>query len=1197
MSDVRGRELRPRVTRKPSPGLAARMKLLEQDAEKRRNGTITGDAAAAAKMEIARSGAKNKDGFSNDEGEGGSAKGNALNGCSSGGAITNIIHTYNSQPAALTATHLVAQPATNGAAKTRISDRKLVPIATEEDPSKHVASSPAQLNKHYPHTHSLNSPSALPILELPRSDNDGSDGEVEETYIAEPTCVTDEHDLRGETQTLDPELIQQQEDNLNQQPEESQSKEPQPEDLQSGEPHFEEPHLEEPQPEEPQPEVPQSEEPQSEPIQSEDQGGVIEDQVGLEQESIEEKLHETDQHAAITHGHIPELRLPEDDTVPGGQEMENEMQSDNQEGDVVAQVTSTTDAGDGQGDTMVAPERPVTPEPPEAHQPETSNSTETPSAAPPFDPTPFTSGTGLQRRSSVYSLSRISFSAQLSRLTSLALPLSSEFSERIKKMETSVEVSGAITASARQILRWIDTAKTVLKGLDSEDDVEWAAQGKKSLVEVDIAVGKFSNLMKVYVAAIDELQERADAPSIGADIFKDVVKTMEIILDGWNEVQDLLKGVKEQVETAMEWKELWTTILQDIQAEIEACQTIVFEIEEKRHRALMEEGGTNAGMDIDTLATIVEDPREKMNVQASEEDSSLLKLFARMQPLRASLDFLPMRISSFQGRAEGIFPSACEDLELRRKSLEQNWRKLNTDAEEMRRELGEDKWVAIFRNAGKQATHMIDSVERSLKKLKDAVNHFHEGADMSADSGINKKVEAYEAKRVHYGMRSLITFLFLANSYSSFYITGPAIQRVLAIIDKGVADRLTVNGEILRLHAAMHKRWKHIEQEMATTDEVLTELNLHASQQALRDSVSTIMSMDARSPNSMMQTPGSSPASSIVLSSPAHTAKSGVTVQRRSESAAGQYAKVSRGALGPNSATGGTARPKLSGGRAASNSFNHHILSPTSSRGPSPSPHSPRISVYHTPRRSSAASARSTSSLDNRPKWNISVNTNGLDTGHNFKPLSLTTPSEHRGTSRSNTPGIQTRIPLPSPCPPRYGPNPGQNSSLNPVLHSPTYKYSGITGSKRASIYGASGFFRSPYGSPRSVSGTSSQGGLDIPHRPELRSQQSMTNLSGMYHNSARRPSINSHLGDDQVSNATTSAVRHVRPASAMAGGKRSSMIPRPRSPSVQSASGAANTTNGDSMSGIASGRASRAKRMSMPSKSYQAQDSKPKWK
>jgi len=397
---------------------------------------------------------------------------------------------------------------------------------------------------------------------------------------------------------------------------------------------------------------------------------------------------------------------------------------------------------------------------------------------------------------------------------------------------------------------------------------------------------------------------------------------------------------------------------------------------------------------------------------------------------------------------------------------------------------------------------------------------------------------------------------------------------------------------------------------MGITDEVLHELNLHASQQALRDSVSTIVSMDARSPNSMMHTPGSSPASSIVLSSPANTAKSSATVQRRSESAAGQYAKVSRGALGPSSATSGTPRSKLPSGRTNSNTFGN-ILSPTSSRGASPSPNSQRVSVYHIPspgnsRRPSAASIRSTSSLDNRPRWNISVNTNDLDTGHHFKPLSLTTPSEYRKTPRSNTlstPGTKTRIPIPSPL--RYGPTPtpGQSPSFNPIMSSPTYKYSQNTGSKRTSIYGASGFIKSPMASPRSVSGSSSQGGLDVPMRPELRPRQSIPNLAGMYNRSGRRPSVSSYQGDDQMSNATTSAVRHVRPASAMASARRTTMQLRPRPPSAQSTSDATSAANGihrgDTGSPPASGRVSRAKRMSMPPKPLmqQAEDNKPKWR
>ena len=686
--------------------------MLEADAEKRRLG-IVGDAAAAAKMEIARSGPKNKDGFSTDnltivdEGMEGGVRSNGVGGCN-GGAITSIIHTYNSQPAALT-----APPSTNGAVGARNSDGKRVAIATEpsskHDPKK-SSSTKAKRTQH------IEKRLPLPTQEECIPDH------VEASNIAvEP--VTDEHDIDGnipEDDTDNTTLPQTQGD----QP---------PDELPEPEPEF---------------------------VQQEIYGEATDYQIQLEKYLKEEGDEIEEQEVKVVEQR--EVQQMEDDKVIEHQTQEGEGTEEvaRPEEPVIIQVPSAAEVSQELCNTMApSSDRPITPESPDSFRPDTANSTmssETQSGTS-FDPTPFITGNGLSRRASVFSLSRISFSAQLSRLTTLALPLSSEFSERIKRVETSTEVTNAISASAEQILRWIDTAKTVLKGLDAEDDVEWAAQGKKSLAEVDVAVGKFSNLVKVYVSAIDELQERDDSPSVSADIFKDVVETMEIILYGWKEVEELLRGVKGQVETAMEWNELWTTILQDIQAEIEACQTIVFEIEEKRHRSLMEENVTSSRMDIDALATIVEDSPRKVNGQPpSEEDASLLKLFARMQPLRASLDFLPMRLASFQSRAEGVFPSACEDLESRRKLLEKKWQKLNGDAEEMKRELGEDKWVAIFRNAGKQATQMIDSVDRSLKKLKDAVNHFKDGHDLSTDSGIHKKVEAYEAKRVHYGKQSLL---------------------------------------------------------------------------------------------------------------------------------------------------------------------------------------------------------------------------------------------------------------------------------------------------------------------------------------------------------------------------------------------------------------------------------------------------------
>lgn len=372
---------------------------------------------------------------------------------------------------------------------------------------------------------------------------------------------------------------------------------------------------------------------------------------------------------------------------------------------------------------------------------------------------------GLQRRSSVFSLSRISFAAQLSRLTSLSVPLSEELSERISQLSTARGMCDALTGAGQQIGRWIDTATKVLKGLDAEDDVEWAAQGKESLQEVDVAVDRFSNLMNVYVEFIDELQRRPDCGDADQDMLVEILEAMEPTLLGWSRVRELLKGVKLQVETALEWNELWTTVLQEIQVELEACQTLVFEMEEKRHINMMEDHADS--VDIDTLETIMEDTpgpsfpvvslqNGKSATETEAENRALMGLFARMQPLRASLDFLPMRIQSFQFRAEGIFPSACDDLESRRKTLERKWGKLNADAEGLKRELGEDRWVVIFRNAGKQATAMIDSVERSMNKLKEAIVVWEESG-WRTDADIGKKLENYEAKKMHYGLSALFS--------------------------------------------------------------------------------------------------------------------------------------------------------------------------------------------------------------------------------------------------------------------------------------------------------------------------------------------------------------------------------------------------------------------------------------------------------
>jgi len=455
-------------------------------------------------------------------------------------------------------------------------------------------------------------------------------------------------------------------------------------------------------------------------------------------------------------------------------------------------------------------------------------------------------------------LSRVSFASQLAQLTSIQLPSASSLSARISSQTTAHLAARALFEAGDQIKIWIGKAAEVLDDLDARDDVEWAAAGgREGLDDVDQAITRFEGLVKVYVISMEELQMRRDISTLSDETLRAHVTQMDGIVRDWTKIKDSLKGVKEQVEIAMEWEELSNSVLGDIGQELDALGELVFEMEEKRHKAgtFEDPASTPKTIDINDLASFVEgkagdttrSPRGKLpppfspsspieppSQASNKEDSNLLALFARMQPLRASLDFLPMRLSAFHVRGNKLFPSACVNLEGRRDSVEDQWKKLDTDAEALRKELGEDRWVLVFRNAGRQAMKMFESIERTHDKLKEALNANYKHQDTA------RMIESYEAKKTHYV---------------------PAVERVLAIIDRGVMDRLTVNGEILRLQSDMKRRWTSLQTNMRDMD-IRLETD-HAGQQ-LRDSISTILSSERSRTSSTLDTPRSSPASSVV---------------------------------------------------------------------------------------------------------------------------------------------------------------------------------------------------------------------------------------------------------------------------------------------------------------------------------------------
>ncbi|KKA30446.1 hypothetical protein TD95_000621 [Thielaviopsis punctulata] len=576
-----------------------------------------------------------------------------------------------------------------------------------------------------------------------------------------------------------------------------------------------------------------------------------------------------------------------------------------------------------------------------------------------------------ERAVSIYTLSRVSFANQLAQLTSLQLPDADSLSSKVAAIPTAYAANNALINAAEQIRGWIAKAAEVIEGLDSDDDVEWAAAGgREGLSEVEKAILRFEELINIYVSAIEDMQCRPDISEVSPNDLNKAVIQMESILSEWMRIRTSLQAIKEQVEIAMEWQELWNNVLGDIQNEMDELSRLVFEMEERRHKSLM---AANDGVDIGDLETIVEEVPTASRLQAQGrfnapplspgspgtpaltlDDSSLLALFARMQPLRASLEFVPMRLSVFEMRARPSFPTACDELEMRRTALDGCYKKLEKDAESLRKELGEDKWVDVFRNAGRQAQKMYESVHRSVDKLQEAIKSGNQPV-------IAKKIEGYEAKKMHYG---------------------PAIERVLSIIDKGVKDRLTVNGEILRLHAETQIKWEELKKDIAEMDLVLEEVQSEFKSQQLRDSISSLLSSNDRASTvgSNLGTPGTSPPDSVIMSTgPSSKTSSTPFTKRTRASTASSVPQNRRYSSVPPSNNTGTSTPRKTT--------------------------ADRRSVLATPTSSMSRLSRSPSIADMRPKWNGSVNTRDLDTGHNFKPLTLTTPSPYAKRSPSTTPG------------------------------------------------------------------------------------------------------------------------------------------------------------------------------------------------
>lgn len=204
--------------------------------------------------------------------------------------------------------------------------------------------------------------------------------------------------------------------------------------------------------------------------------------------------------------------------------------------------------------------------------------------------------------------------------------------------------------------------------------------------------------------------------------------------------------------------------------------------------------------------------------------------------LEAKLEIVAKEFAEVEGQATGFFgtsppssPEVDEDTRSQAAFLRRKWRttvdewtEVQKDADILGEELKEDKWIVVFRTVSVQAEEMMRSLEKVLTQSHDFVYDIRRREAKSGASFFG------DATRIQPLLSSFVALQQSLHAKRSYY--SPSCDRVLKILGKGIADRKTKNGEVLRKYGEMKSRWRdlleriaRIEVEMRGVEDMLRE--------------------------------------------------------------------------------------------------------------------------------------------------------------------------------------------------------------------------------------------------------------------------------------------------------------------------------------------------------------------------------------
>ncbi|KAK9361049.1 hypothetical protein V1504DRAFT_433112 [Lipomyces starkeyi] len=366
-------------------------------------------------------------------------------------------------------------------------------------------------------------------------------------------------------------------------------------------------------------------------------------------------------------------------------------------------------------------------------------------------------------------------------------------------------------------LHRIETARAGFEELQVQHDIRLVAADAEGLIVVE---KQFANLK----GHLDFLRLRTTDGNHTNGVAKDILSVAD-------DIENSLRKSREQVDIALECSELHDSVMADLENVMKESQILLAELQQyQRTHDIIEDDRLEDVLDVDRLMTSLKQSPfpghgKLVNLRDTDEiqNSKLCYLCKKMEPLRVSLDFLNAMMGDMIPRLELPFPDAHQDLITRRAALATKWKKLSFDADKIKREMGEDRWIAMLREAGNQARKLMTEIDHVMNNLEDV--HANGLDDITS----KRHKELYEQKA-----GELI----------------PEILKILGLLSRAMEDKVTISGDIKREHLYFNNFWKDLDERIRDFDEkydldVRTKIGLTGGRESRSSMTSSVSSTSA----------------------------------------------------------------------------------------------------------------------------------------------------------------------------------------------------------------------------------------------------------------------------------------------------------------------------------------------------------------